>query len=145
MPKEGFIVFMTLYFHESGDKQTSRDIVLSKFSATLSSFVMEDLFQMFCQYYYFEKYATSLDVFALANGCIMMIIGILLIRHSCRYLRDECRNEEDDDEEEGSCLAFLISLFPLTIIATQVMRLALLIYQSLRTGELNFIENYEKF
>ena len=105
------------------------DVFLLKLFTTTAAFLLEDVSQTFCQFLFFEKYQTSLDQFSIINGAVMVILGVLVLKATIQTLRNEY-----EDDCCTNCLVSLVVIFPITVIGTQIVRLALILYQSTRQG-----------
>ena len=79
--KEGLVMYMTLSIAERKEFK-EEDIVGHKMILMGISYIFEDWVQSSCQYFYFEKYQTSLSIFPIFNGFIMLLMGGILLKTS---------------------------------------------------------------
>ena len=103
-----------------------------KLVTTMAAFVLEDFSQTFCQFLFFEKFQTSLDYFSVANGVVMIILGFLFLKTTIQDLRRGYKIEKGCTKYVR--LRSLMAIFPITVIGTQIVRLALVLHQSTRQG-----------
>ena len=103
-----------------------------KLYTTVAAFLLEDFSQTFCQFLFFEKFQTSLDYFSVANGVVMIVLGFLFLKTTIQSIRNVYKKKEGCTK--GVMLWSLMAMFPITVIGTQIVRLALILYQSTRKG-----------
>ena len=97
----------------------------------MAAFFLEDFSQTFCQFLFFEKFQTSLDYFSVLNGVVMIFLGLLLLKSTVQFIRSDYN---DEGCTKDVTLNSLIAMFPITVMGTQIVRLALILYQSTRQG-----------
>ena len=97
----------------------------------MAAFVLEDFSQTFCQFLFFEKFQTSLDYFSVANGVVMIVLGFLFLKTTIQSIRSVYK---DWGCTKDFTLSSLMVMFPITVIGTQIVRLALIVCQSTRRG-----------
>ena len=114
----------------TGETDPRIELVLGKKMMLMAvSYIFEDWIQSSCQYFYFEKYQTSLSIFPIFNGMIMLLMGGILLKTAIFAIKKAYR-------KTGTIIKAVV---PISIACNSIIRLALLMYQGIRPGMLLFI------